>query len=45
MAFLAHGNTHTKFHSSYLPFESHIGIVNDRTVRTAIVGALKALGS
>jgi pimeloyl-ACP methyl ester carboxylesterase len=43
VAFLAHGNTHTKFLSSYLQYETHIGIVNNLTVRKAIVGALKAL--
>jgi hypothetical protein len=43
VAFPAHDNAHTKFYSGYLPHESHIGIVNDPTVRKAIVGALKAL--
>jgi hypothetical protein len=43
VAFPAHGNIHTKFHSYNLPQESHLSIVNASAVRTAIVAALKAI--
>jgi hypothetical protein len=43
VAFPAHGNVHTKFHSGYLPNESHLSIVNSPIVRKAIVAALRAL--
>jgi pimeloyl-ACP methyl ester carboxylesterase len=39
----AHGNTHTKLHTYFMPQETHIGIVNDRMVRKAIVDALRGV--
>jgi hypothetical protein len=43
LAFLAPGNTHTKFHSYNMPQENHLSIVNAAGVREAIVAALKAV--
>jgi pimeloyl-ACP methyl ester carboxylesterase len=40
VAFLAHGNTHTKLSTYHMPQESHLSIVNAAGVRTAIVEAL-----
>jgi pimeloyl-ACP methyl ester carboxylesterase len=41
VAELEHGNTHTKFHTYFMPQESHIGIVNNRMVQKTIVDALR----
>jgi hypothetical protein len=43
VAELAHGNTHTKLHTYFMPQENHISIVNAKPVRDTIVKALKAL--